>query len=467
MLKKYGQLFLSLLYLTDTLVIFFSWILSYYIRFDLEVAPVTLGVPSFDQYLIAVIPILVIFLFNIKVCDLYEPLRGRSSLTEFYNIIKVTSLSILMIAALSFFYRGESYSRLVVLIFWGVSTVMMIGSHLFVRRLILQIRKKGYYLNKVLVVGAGELGQRVAHTIDLHPEIGFSVAGYLSTHKDKVGKTFGEHKVLGLVQDISEYIKEHKVTQIFVALPLWAHERLEQTLENMGTETVDIKVVPDLLKYMNMNAGVDDFDGLPIVNLTGSPLYGWNLVIKRTVDFLISSFAILITSPIMLGIAILIKLESRGPVLFCQERMGLDGKIFSMMKFRSMHQDAEVQTGPVWAQPNDVRCTRIGSILRRYSLDELPQLFNVFKGDMSLVGPRPERPVFVEDFKKSIPRYMLRLKMKAGITGWAQVNGWRGNTCLQTRIDHDIYYIKNWSLFFDIRIMIMTLWRGFINRHAY
>ena len=262
-------------------------------------------------------------------------------------------------------------------------------------------------------------------------------------------------------------IREFKVDQIFIALPLQANDRLEQILENLGEETVDIKVVPDLLHYMNIQSGVEELDGLPIVNLAESPLYGWNVVVKRTSDIILSIFALLITAPFMLLVALLIKAESRGAVFYRQERVGLDRRVFSMLKFRSMKEEAESSTGPVWAKENDERRTRIGEILRKTSLDELPQLFNVLKGEMSLVGPRPERSVFIEDFKHSIPNYMLRLKMKAGLTGWAQVNGWRGNTSLEKRIECDLFYIKNWSLLFDLKIILMTFWRGFINRHAY
>ena len=206
---------------------------------------------------------------------------------------------------------------------------------------------------------------------------------------------------------------------------------------------------------------------MPLINLTESPLYGWNTLLKRASDIFLSGIAILITLPIMFLIAIVVKLGSRGPLLYKQERMGLDRDIFIMYKFRSMKIGAENQTGPVWAKEDDDRRTPVGSFLRSTSLDELPQLFNVLMGQMSLVGPRPERPIFVEQFKKSIPFYMHRLKMKAGLTGWAQVNGWRGNTSLEKRIEFDLYYIKNWSLLFDFKILFLTIWKGLINRHAY
>ena len=318
-----------------------------------------------------------------------------------------------------------------------------------------------------MIAGAGELGQEVAERIDLHPEMGFKIVGFLTTQDKKVGTHIGGYPVLGLLEDVSKLIKEHEVDKLFITLPMKSQDHFERVLFNLGEESVDIKVVPDLLQYMSLSGGVDNFDGLPIINLTESPLYGWNIVFKRATDIAISFLAIVITSPMMIVIALLIKLESRGPVFFVQERVGLDRKVFRMYKFRSMKMGAEIDSGPVWTKENDERRTRLGVLLRKTSLDELPQFFNVFSGDMSMVGPRPERPVFVEDFKKSVPHYMLRLKMKAGITGWAQVNGWRGNTSLEKRIEHDLHYIKHWSWFFDIKILIKTLWNGFINRHAY
>jgi len=239
------------------------------------------------------------------------------------------------------------------------------------------------------------------------------------------------------------------------------------TLKFIGDETVDIMVIPDIYEFVTLRGGIEEFDGLPIINLRNTPLFGWNIILKRAFDLALSSTLILLTSPLMLVIAVLVKMSSKGPVFYVQERMGLDGATFSMLKFRSMRTGAEASTGPVWASKDDERRTPIGRFLRRTSLDELPQLFNVLKGDMSLVGPRPERPVFIHEFRKQIPRYMLRHKVKAGMTGWAQVNGWRGDTDLRKRIDYDIYYIEHWSLLFDIKIVWLTLWKGFVHRNAY
>lgn len=466
-MKKYGQFFVSILFISDSLIVFFSWIGAYSIRFQSGFFSSPQGVPPFDVYLLTFIPIWIIFALNIKWFNLYEPLRGKSASFEYFSILKVASVSVLMLTAVSFFYRGMSYSRLMVIIFWIVVSILMIITHALLRRGLMQMRKKGINLRQVLIVGSGELGKSVADKIDLHPEIGFKIVGFLSHIPEEVGKKLGNYEILGNVKEVPRFLEDRKIDQLFIALPLNAPEYLEDVLKDLREEKVDIQVVPDLMKFMNLSSGIEDFDGLPIVNLTGTPLYGWNIVVKRITDIVCAGLGLVVLGPFMALIALLIRLESKGKIIYRQERVGLDGQVFSMMKFRSMREGAEQKSGPVWASADDDRKTRLGNILRKTSLDELPQLFNILKGEMSLVGPRPERPHFVENFKKSIPSYMLRLKMKAGLTGWAQVNGWRGNTSLEKRIEYDLYYIKHWSFWFDIKIMAMTFWKGLINKHAY
>jgi Undecaprenyl-phosphate glucose phosphotransferase len=230
---------------------------------------------------------------------------------------------------------------------------------------------------------------------------------------------------------------------------------------------VEIKVIPSFYEYVKLHAEAETFEGLPVITLQGSPLHGWNVVLKRGVDLAGAAVALTVLSPIMLCSAAFIKISSSGPVFYRQTRMGLDGRAFEMLKFRSMRVGAETESGPVWAKAGDDRRTLIGKLLRRTSLDELPQFWNVLKGEMSIVGPRPERPEFIQQFRHSIPQYMLRHKMKAGITGWAQVNGWRGNTSLEKRLEYDLYYIEHWSIWFDLKIMWLTLWKGFLHKHAY
>lgn len=468
MLKKHGQLFLASVIIFDSIAIIFSWLVAFYIHFQTSLGPSPrYATPEIDTYLYALIPVWIVFLFSIRLCALYQPLRGKPFTIEIYKIIKVTFLSVIILSASTFFYREGSFSRFVAAYFFIAVTFLMIFSHFLVRVILAEVRKRGFNLRHVLIVGSGELGQSLAERINQHPEFGLKIVGFLSSHPEKIGIEINGIKIIGLYNQIPKIIQLFGVDQLYIALPLHAQDRLEKVLNSLNEETVDVKVVPDLLRFMNLQTGVDELDGLPIINLAESPLYGWNIILKRISDIIFSAILIVIFSPLFIILAIIIKLESTGPIIFWQERMGLDGKLFEMLKFRSMKVDAEQITGPVWASKIDNRRTPLGTFLRKTSIDELPQLFNVLIGDMSLVGPRPERPVFVKEFKKSIPKYMLRLKMKAGLTGWAQVSGWRGNTSLDKRIEFDLYYIKNWSLLFDFKIILMTVWKGFVNPNAY
>ena len=266
---------------------------------------------------------------------------------------------------------------------------------------------------------------------------------------------------------VLSFVQSEKPKVILLGLPRTHHEHLHILIQSLKDETVDLHIIPDYSDYFALGAKVESFNGVPLIQLNESPLFGYQAWLKRSMDIVLSLLGLLILSPILILTATLIKLTSRGSILYTQERMGLDGQTFNMLKFRSMKTDAEAKTGAVWAVQNDDRRTVTGKFLRSTSIDELPQLWNVFVGDMSLVGPRPERPVFVGKFKHEISNYMLRHKVKTGITGWAQVNGWRGDTSLEKRIECDLYYIRNWSLWFDVKILFFTLFKGFVNKNAY
>ena len=467
MLKKHSQLFLSGLIVSDSLVVLFSWFAAYWLRINLPWIPLTSGEPLFEAYAWSAIPVLIVFMINARNFGLYRPLRGKSFLSELTTLVKVVLFTGLMLTALAFFYRGDSFSRVIAAYFLILVLTLLTTSHWCIRVFLIHLRKKGINLRHVLILGVGELAQTLSDKLNLHPEYGFNVVGFLQEAQSTPVATIEAQKILGKTLDVSRIIKDYGIDQVFIAFPLKAQGEIENVLSLLTEETVTIKVVPDLMQFVNLQSGVEELDGLPIISISDTPLYGWNLVIKRIIDLIFSAVAIFLLAPLMAVIAIIIKLESPGPIFYRQEREGLDRRVFDMLKFRSMKIDAESSSGPVWASKSDDRRTRIGAFLRSSSLDELPQLYNVFKGEMSLVGPRPERPVFIDDFKKTIPHYMLRLKMKAGITGWAQVNGWRGNTSLEKRIEFDLYYIRNWSLAFDFKILFMTLWKGFINPHAY
>ena len=468
MLKKHGQLFLTLAIFFDTIVICFSWLSAYYIHFNTSLGPPPRHtIPELEIYLKTMILVWIVFMFSIRIFGLYQPHRGKSFSHEFLLIFKVVFFSILILTAATFFYREESFSRFVAVYFFSLVITLMIISHLFVRIVLKKIRSLGFNIRFVLIVGTDELAQSLAEKINLHSEYGFKIVGFLTNHSELVNSDISGIRVIGSFNEVSTVINKFEVDQLFIALPLSESKEMEEILGYLNEESVDIKVVPDLFRFMNLHAGVDELDGLPIINLSESPLHGWNVLIKRLIDIVFSSLFIFTICPFLIFIAFILKLESKGPVIFRQERVGLDGIKFNLLKFRSMGVGAETITGPIWASKGDNRTTRLGSFLRKTSIDELPQLINVLVGDMSLVGPRPERPVFVEEFKKSIPKYMLRLKMKAGLTGWAQINGWRGNTSLEKRIEYDLYYINHWSIFMDLKIILLTFWKGFLNPHAY
>ncbi|HEV8432873.1 MAG TPA: exopolysaccharide biosynthesis polyprenyl glycosylphosphotransferase, partial [Thermoanaerobaculia bacterium] len=272
---------------------------------------------------------------------------------------------------------------------------------------------------------------------------------------------------LGSIDDAEEIIEKNGIDHVFVALPHASSSAMMALLDRLTRVCVSIHVVPDLLQFMVLRARVEDIDGLPTINLSDTPLEGWSRFLKRAFDLAVAMAALIVFSPVMLAVAIAIWLEDRGPIFYRQVRMGLDGKPFEIVKFRSMRVGAETQSGAVWAEKDDPRRTKIGRVIRAWSLDELPQLWNVLVGDMSVVGPRPERPQFVEQFRAEFPHYMLRHKVRAGMTGWAQVHGWRGNTSVRIRIEHDLYYIENWSLALDVKILFMTLLHGLRHENAY
>jgi len=317
------------------------------------------------------------------------------------------------------------------------------------------------------VVGAGRLGRAVVDKLAEHPEAGLRAIAFVDDDPGKQGLAYRGVPIVGTTVDAARIVEGRRVDAVFLALPLEAHRAMLSVLKDVARTVTDVRVVPDLLQYITFRAGVEDLDGLPVVHLTQVPLTGWMSLVKRTLDLAIASTALVLLSPLFAAIALAIQLSDRRPVFYRQQRMGLDGRPFEIVKFRSMRHGAEDELGPTWAAPDDPRRTGVGRFLRRWSLDELPQLVNVVKGEMSLVGPRPERPEFVREFKEKFPQYMLRHRVRAGMTGWAQVNGWRGATSLAKRIEYDLYYIENWSLGLDLKILWLTVRYGLRHRNAY
>ena len=467
MLKKHSKFFETLVLLLDLVTLSCSWILAYFLRFYLPVVPVSKGIPPFFTYLTLLLVMLPLWYIVFKAFGLYRPRRISSKFAEIMDIAKGTTIAILILVSLTFFVRKYEFSRLTFVYFGIICVIALCVERILFRELLRLIRKRGYNLRHALIVGTGSLGQDVTDRVHSHPELGIKIRGFLCEDNSQIGNELKGFKVLDTFENVRNVVMNENIDMVLITLPLSAHERLKRILDDIGDEMVSIILIPDLIELATLRGGIGEFEGMPIISLRDTPLYGWNVVVKRVADIVLSITILLAVSPLMLVISLLVKATSIGHVFYRQERMGLDGRIFSMLKFRTMETQAEKETGPVWAEKSDSRKTIIGSFLRKTSMDELPQFFNVLKGDMSIVGPRPEREFFIQQFRSKIPKYMLRHKMKAGITGWAQISGWRGNTSLEKRIEYDLYYIENWSLGFDLEIMWLTICRGLVNKHAY
>lgn len=460
---------MSLFVAADLTVVAVAWGLAYVLRFLVPIVPVTKGVPSAMTYANLLPLICAVWGIVFHASGLYDPMRGSSDATERRRILRASSLAMLIFLAAIFLVIEKEYplSRLTLLYFYVLSTGLLVLERATLREVLREARRRGYNLRHVLIVGDGELGESLRDRLQRHPELGLKVRGFATDDPARVGSSVGATPVLGLWDEVPDLVAAGGIDQVLLALPFESMPRLGDVLGSLDSAAVDVKVVPDVGRFVSFRSDVEEFDGLPIISLRATPLTGWNRVLKRALDVTVASIALVVLSPLFALIALLVKLSSPGPVFFSQERMGLDGRVFRVWKFRTMRVDAEAESGPVWAVSDDPRRTWLGAVLRRLSLDELPQLTNVLRGEMSLVGPRPERPVFIEEFRRHIPRYMLRHMVQAGMTGWAQVNGWRGNTSVEQRIEHDLYYIENWSLVLDLKILMLTFVRGFVNRNAY
>ena len=462
MLKAHSRLFEQLAFVADLALLVVCWVGAYALRFHVFGHG---DIPPFRDYALQLLPILIVWGLAFRAFDLYRPHRLASHLAEWFDIAKASTLGVLvLIALMTFAFRSYEYSRVVIVTFWAVSIVGASLSRAVFREILRVARRHGYNLRHAVLVGGGEPAAEVLRVLRRRPDTGIRLLGLLSDKRDGEGLAL---PWLGGVEEIRAVLTSRPVDIVIIALPHVDYARLGAVLNEIGDEPVTIHFVPDLFSLASLRGGVEEFESVPFIHLRESPLYGWNRVLKRALDLGLGTAALLVVAPVMGLVALALKLTAPSPVLYRQERMGVDGRRFQMLKFRTMRVDAERETGPVWARPDDPRRTRLGAFLRRRSLDELPQLWNVLRGEMSLVGPRPERPSFVEEFRRRVPGYMLRHKVKAGITGWAQVNGWRGNTSIDERIKCDLHYIEHWSLAFDLKILILTLWYGFRHRNAY
>jgi len=478
MLNRHNRLLVTIYVLSDALLGVSAFVLAYALRFHTGL-PVPRGIPPLLQYLNVLPFIAVLVPVGFHLQGLYRLRRGRSRVDDFYAVF-VGSILAGVFGNLATLYvqiyfaspmakaRGEfEVSQGVWAIFLILNITLTYASRELVREVLERRWRQGIGLKRILIAGSGELGRLVADRILEHRELGYQIVGFVDDRASGDHLGYRGLPLLGTIEEAAEIAARENIDHLYVALPPEHHVQMLQLIENTSRECVDVKVVPDLLQVIALRARLEDLDGLPVININDVPLQGFNAIVKRGIDIAISSAALIVLAVPLAVIAALVRLTSRGAVFYRQERMGLDGKPFMIYKFRSMYDDAEAETGPVFASEDDPRRTPVGRVLRRSNTDELPQLWNVLRGDMSIVGPRPERPLFVAQFKDKIPQYMLRHKVKAGITGWAQVNGWRGNTSIEKRIEYDLYYIENWSVRLDLKIMWLTLLRGFFHKHAY
>ena len=463
----------------DSLLAMAAFALAYAVRFETGLLDAPKGQPPFAQYL-ALMPfvgILAPLAFNLQ--GAYRLRRNRTRVDDFFSVLVGTVLLVVIgvLGTLYFqaYYAGEvareqglyEVSRIVWGLFGAFNVALTYLTREVVRELVQRRFRAGLGLKRVLVAGAGDLARHVADRLLQHAEFGYQLVGFVddSARTDTLG--YRGLPLFGSLEEAEEIIQRERIDQLYVALPLEEHVKMLRLIEVANRECIDIKVVPDLLQFIALRARLEELDGVPIININDVPLHGLNGAIKRAVDITVSLGALVGLAVPFAIIAAAIRLNSPGSVFYRQERMGIDRRPFMVLKFRSMYDDAERDTGPVWTREDDPRRTPVGTFLRRFSLDELPQLWNVIRGEMSLVGPRPERPFFVEQFKERVPQYMLRHKVKSGMTGWAQVNGWRGNTSIEKRIEYDLYYIENWSVALDFKILWLTVIRGFFHKHAY
>jgi Undecaprenyl-phosphate glucose phosphotransferase len=479
MVKRWNRLLVAFFVLTDSLFGMIAFVLAYVLRFDTGLIEAPKGYPPFTQYfnVLPLIGLLVPLAFQVQ--GIYRLRRGRTRVDDFFAVF-VGSILTVVLGIVTTLYIQAYYipddlkdrgafevSQLVWGLFLVINVSLTYATRELVREALERRWRQGIGLKRVLVGGAGELGRVVVDKLLEHHELGYKVIGFVD---DKAG---GDHigyrglPLLGTLDETGDILQRDRIDQLYVALPLDEHMKMVGLVESANREIVEVKVVPDLVQVIALRARLEELDGIPIINIHDVPLRGFNSVLKRAIDVGLSAAGLLLLSPVLGILAALVRTSSPGPAFFRQERMGLDGRSFWVWKFRSMYDEAERDTGPIWAREDDPRCTPVGRFLRRSNLDEIPQLWNVFCGDMSLVGPRPERPFFVAQFKQRMPQYMLRHKVKAGLTGWAQVNGWRGNTSIEKRIEYDLYYIENWSVMLDLKIMWLTLVKGFFHKHAY
>lgn len=472
MIKNNQQHFNRLHVVFDAIVVVLSYAFAWWLKFASGIVDREIGVLSFEFYMKALILIVPLYLFLYYAFNLYAPKRVQGRRLELSNIIMANTIGILIVFAgfflvLSYSEDAKNFSRSMFVYFYVINIVFEEIERLFIRAFLRSIRRRGYNQKHILLVGYSKAAEQYIDRIKQNPQWGYDVQGILDDNIAR-GTVYKGVKVIGSIGNLEYILPQNKLDEIAITLGLEEYYKLSKIVAECEKSGVHTKFIPDYGNIIPTRPYTEDLLGLPVINIRYVPLSNtFNALIKRLTDIIGAVVCIIVFSPLMLASAILVKTTSQGPLIFKQERVGLHNKPFKMYKFRTMYVQTEEEEKKGWTQKNDPRVTRVGAILRKTSLDEFPQLFNVLKGDMSLVGPRPERPQYVEKFREEIPRYMIKHQVRPGMTGWAQVNGYRGDTSIQKRIECDLYYIENWTLGLDFKILFLTVFKGFINKNAY
>ena len=466
MIRDNQRLINRLTLVIDGFTIVVSYLFAYFLKFESGMLLYDEGLPL-RTYMTALYFLVPGYLILYSKLDLYNTRRASGRKRELINVIKANTLGALIFMVILYLINQPDFSRQMIFIFWGVCICLETAVRNIMRALMMFWWRRGYNLKYVLLVGYSGSAESYINNVLLNPQWGYVIRGILDDNIER-GTEYKGIKVLGTIDNLPLILPENKLDEIAITLPLGQYGRLKEIVNLCEKSGVHTKFIPDYAGVIPNRPYTEDIQGLPVINIRRVPLNNTiNSVVKRFVDIVGSSVGIVLASPIMIVSAILIKATSDGPVIFAQERVGLHNKPFQMYKFRTMIEQTETEEAKGWTTKDDPRVTKVGRFLRRTSLDELPQLFNIFVGQMSLVGPRPERPQFVEKFREEIPRYMIKHQVRPGLTGWAQINGLRGDTSIEQRIEHDLFYIENWTLEFDIKILMLTIFRGFINKNAY
>lgn len=469
MIKDNQRHFNRLHVLIDALVVIASWMLAWVIQF--KILGETTGL-TFRQYMVVLVFLVPVYLTLYMAFSLYTTKSVRRKQVELGKIAQADTIGLLIFLAGMYLTRSSSditdnYSRRMLFYFYVINIAMEGLVRNFIRLGLQRLRRKGFNQKHMLLVGYSRAAEEYVDRMKANPEWGYELMGILDDNVE-CGMRYRGVQVVGRTEEIEELLDRTSPDEIAITLGLSEYSKLEHIVAVCEKSGVHTKFVPDYNNIIPTRPYTEDIDGLPVINIRLVPLTNtFNAVLKRVMDFAGGLAAIILFSPVMLITAIAIKATSPGPLIYTQERVGLHNKNFRMYKFRSMDVQSPKKERGAWTVPDDPRVTPIGKIIRKTSIDELPQLFNVLKGDMSLVGPRPERPFFVEKFREEIPRYMIKHQVRPGLTGWAQVNGYRGNTSIRKRIEYDLYYIENWTPGFDIKILFLTIFKGFVNKNAY